>query len=202
MTKEPAEITPSLLGFAILQLFSRTDASGYDLKDRFQSSLGRGWHAYDTQIYRELKRLEAGGYTVGEAVKGRSGPQRRVYTITPLGIEALRGWLSTPLDFTKTKDEFLLRLWTMELYPEGEAEVFLLRARQEWRSALQHQQAALQVLDDSYGLVEDGSPDTVYGRQLGIELMIGITKARLKWVDRALKVAIERDAARVAQAAQ
>lgn len=188
MTTNTAEITPSVLGFAILQLFSRMPASGYDLKERFQSSLGRGWHAYDTQIYRELKRLEAGGYTTGEVVKGRSGPQRTLYTITPRGLQALQVWLSTPLDFTKMKDEFLLRVWTLELFPPGEAADFLMRARQEWGSELQHEQASLRTLNDSYGEVDDGSPDTIFGRQLGIELTIAMTKARLKWIDRALKV--------------
>jgi PadR family transcriptional regulator, regulatory protein AphA len=188
MTTDTAENQPSVLGFAILQLFSRMSASGYDLKDRFQSSLGRGWHAYDTQIYRELKRLEAIGYTTGEVVKGRSGPQRRIYTITPRGLQALQQWLSTPLDFTKIKDEFLLRVWTLELFPPGEAADFLLRAQQEWRIALQHEQAALRTLNDSYGEVDGGSPDAVFGRQLGIELTIAMTKARLKWVDRALKI--------------
>ena len=53
-------------------------------------------------------------------------------------MDALREWLSTPMDFTKMKDEFMLRVWTLELFPEGEAEEFFLRARQEWRSALQH----------------------------------------------------------------
>ena len=195
MTTPPAQEPPSVLGCAILQLLSRTPASGYDLKDRFQSSLGRGWHAYDTQIYRELKRLEAGGYTEGEVVRGRSGPQRRLYTITPRGLDALREWLASPLDVSKTKDEFMLRIWTLELFPPGEAEQYLLRARQEWRSALQHEQNALMTLNESYGDVDEGSPDNIFGRQLGIELTIALTKARLKWIDRALKVVAARAAA-------
>ena len=185
-----------MLGYAILQLFSRMPASGYDLKDRFQSSLGRGWHAYDTQIYRELKRLEANGYTTGEVVKGRSGPQRRLYTITDRGLEVLQEWLSSPLDVTKTKDEFLLRVYTLDLFPDDEATAFLLRARQELRNALQHEQAALRTLNESYGEVDEGSPDSIVGRQLGIELSSAITKARLKWIERALKVLAAREGAR------
>lgn len=198
MTKDPAEDTPSVLGYAILQLFSRMSASGYDLKDRFQSSLGRGWHAYDTQIYRELKRLEASGYTTGEVAKGRSGPQRRLYTITERGLEVLRDWLASPMDINKTKDEFLLRVYTLELFPPGEAEAFLLRARQELRSQLQHEQASLRTLIDSYGDVDGDAPDTVVSRQLGIELSSAMTKARLKWIDRTLKVIAARASEKVA----
>ena len=201
-TKDPAEITPSVLGYAILQLVSWMPASGYDLKDRFHSSLGRGWHAYDTQIYRELKRLEAGGYTTGEVVKGRSGPQRRLYTITPRGLEALREWLSSPLDTTKMKDEFLLRMWSLSLFRPGEAEEFFERARQEWRSALKHAQEALRTLNDSYGEPDGESPDVIFGRQLGIELTIAMAKARLKWIERAMKVLASREAAKETEEAR
>ena len=186
--KDTAQGAPNVLGFAILQLLSRMPASGYDLKDRFQSSLGRGWHAYDTQIYRELKRLEASGFTTGEVAKGRSGPQRRLYTITPLGLDVLRTWLATPVDFAKGKDELLLRMYTIDLFPPGEAEACLLRARHDYSGALQHQQDALRTLNESYGEVDAGSDEAIFGRQLGLELTIATTKARLKWIDRALKV--------------
>jgi len=198
MANDESAEKPSVLGYAILQLFSRTSASGYDLKDRFQSSLGRGWHAYDTQIYRELKRLETNGYTTGEVVKGRSGPQRRLYTITDRGRDVLQEWLSSPLEVTKTKDEFLLRVYTLDLFPDHEATAFLMRARHELRNALQHEQAALRTLNESYGEVDEGSPDAVVGRQLGIELSSALTKARLKWIERALKVIASREDARKA----
>ena len=68
---------PTILGHAILQLLSRNTASGYDLKGRFHGSVGHGWHAYDTQIYRELRSLEKEGFVAGRMAPGRSGPQRR-----------------------------------------------------------------------------------------------------------------------------
>lgn len=182
------DVKPSDLGHAILQLLSRSPASGYDLKTRFQASVGHGWHAYDTQIYRELKRLEAGGFTAGETVRGRSGPDRRLYTVTPRGEEALREWLASPIDLDKNKDEFALRVWTLDLFPNGTAEPFLKAAREEWAAALEHQRLSLQVLRETHGEPDGSSPDTVFGRQLGIELAIAVSEARLAWVERALKV--------------
>jgi DNA-binding PadR family transcriptional regulator len=182
------DVRPSDLGHAILQLLSRSPASGYDLKTRFQASLGHGWHAYDTQIYRELKRLEDAGYTTGEVVKGRSGPDRRLYAVTPKGKEALREWLPSPIDFAKNKDEFALRMWTLDLFPEGTAEPFLMSAREEWIAALEHQRLSLRVLRETHGEPDGSSPDAVFGRQLGIELGIAVNEAKLAWVERALKV--------------
>ena len=54
----------------------------------------------------------------------------------------------------------------------------------------------MRTLNDSYGSVDEGSPDAIFGRQLGIELSIALTKARLKWIERALKVIEARAAAK------
>lgn len=188
MTSDDSAKKPSVLGYAILQLVSSSPASGYDLKDRFQSSLGRGWHAYDTQIYRELKRLETAGYTKGETVKGSSGLRRRLYEITPDGLEALREWLLSPLDTTKVKDEFLLRVWSLSLFEPEEAEEFFMRARQDWHNVLMHAQAAQRILEESIDETDGYLPDSVIGRQLGIELTIVMAKARIRWVDSAVKL--------------
>lgn len=188
---------PSLLGHAILQLLSRGPASGYDLKTRFHASLSHGWHAYDTQIYRELKSLEERGFTTGRVAKGRSGPERRIYTITQRGLDALAAWLASPIDLDKVKDEFTLRVWTADLFPHGAFEEYLRAAREHWRTALQHQKTALQVLIAEHGEPDGAAPATVFGRQLGLEFTIATTEAKLAWIDRALKVVANRDLTQV-----
>jgi Transcriptional regulator PadR-like family len=64
--------------------------SGYELKKLFTTTVGYGWRAYDTQLYRELKALERAGLMRGEDEAGRAGPQRRIYTVTVLGLEGAR----------------------------------------------------------------------------------------------------------------
>ena len=51
-----------------------------------------------------LESLEAAGFVSGKVAQGRSGPQRRLYTITETGRESLSEWLSLDLDLTKIKD--------------------------------------------------------------------------------------------------
>lgn len=187
MAKSKDEWVPSVLGHAILQLLTRSTQSGYDLKKRFHGSVGHGWHAYDTQIYRELRSLEENGYVSGRVAEGRSGPQRRLYSITDKGVAALGEWLASPLDLSKIKDEFALRVWTTDLFPDGTFIPFLNAARKQWTDALAHQRMSLQLLTEEYG-DPTIAPDAVLGRQLAIEQFIALTEARLAWADRAQKV--------------
>src|SRR5687768_15357911 len=88
----------SALGSAILQRLQRAPMSGYELKKRFASSVGFGWRAYDTQIYRELKALESAGLVAGRADRGGRGPERRIFSLTDSGQQALQAWLESPLE--------------------------------------------------------------------------------------------------------
>jgi PadR family transcriptional regulator AphA len=192
----PAESRrPSVLGHAILQLLTRNAASGYDLKKRFFTSVGHGWHAYDTQIYRELKSLEAAGFVSGKVAQGRSGPQRRLYTITEDGRESLSEWLTSDLDLTKIKDELSLRVWTADLFPPGTFEEFIIQAREQWQKSLEHQRTSLRVLKEEYGAPDGWAPDEVFGRQLAIDNIIAVTEAKIAWADRTLKVISARNKA-------
>ena len=187
-----AEPKPSVLGAAIIQLLIRSQASGYDLKKRFFASVGHGWHAYDTQIYRELKSLEENGLITGRTVPGRSGPERRLFAVTDAGRRALVDWLMTPLDVTKVKDEFGLRLTTADLFPPGELEALITNVRGQWVVALEHQRMSLRVLTEEHGEPDGAAPANIFGRQLALEGIIAATEARISWADRALKVLANR----------
>ena len=56
------------LGFGILGFLNYGPMSGYDLVKAFESSLQFFWHAQNSQIYLELKKLEKKGYIDGETV--------------------------------------------------------------------------------------------------------------------------------------
>jgi PadR family transcriptional regulator AphA len=180
---------PSVLGCAILQLLSREARSGYDVKKRFEASVGRGWHAYDTQIYRELKVLEETGLAVGERTEGRAGPQRRIYTVTKAGAEALRTWLTSPVDISKVKNEFVLRVWTADLFPPGELEPFLLDIQSQLNATLERETSARDALVEQFGPPEITDNDSAFGRMLCVEHDIAVARTRLLWIERALTVA-------------
>ena len=78
---------------AILGFIALEPTSGYTLKQRFDGSLRSFWTATRSQIYRELHQLERDGLIAAEREPGDGKPDRKVYTLTSAGREALANWL-------------------------------------------------------------------------------------------------------------
>ena len=77
------------LKFGILGLLATRPMSGYDLKGTFDQSVSYVWNASGSQIYSALRELERNGYVQAELVVQESRPNKKIYSITPAGLEAL-----------------------------------------------------------------------------------------------------------------
>src|SRR6266511_1189113 len=71
--------------FAVLGLLSLRDLSGYELAAFADQSLAYFWPMHRSLVYRELRRLEDGGYIAGTAVAQDRVPDKRVYRLTERG---------------------------------------------------------------------------------------------------------------------
>lgn len=89
---------------ALLALLTSSPMTGYDISRRFQSSVGHVWHAPDSQIYPELRKMEAEGLVEAEAVDDGGRGEKRVYHPTEAGLESLRAWMRTPLKYALDRD--------------------------------------------------------------------------------------------------
>jgi DNA-binding PadR family transcriptional regulator len=115
-------ITPIVLGMLAFR-----PRSGYDIKAVVDRSTRFFWAASYGQIYPELRRLEEEGLIEGEDAPSGGRP-RRVYSITPAGLEALLEWLRGPTVTIELRDESLLRLFFADSLPKEQA-LGLLEAR-------------------------------------------------------------------------
>ena len=102
-------------------LLSREALSGYDLKGRMGRPVGFFWEARHSQIYPELARLEAAGMVSHELVEQEGRPDKKVYEITPAGLEALRRWVVAPLEPRGARDELVLKAYSLWLAEPEEA---------------------------------------------------------------------------------
>src|SRR5690606_10649727 len=91
---------------ALLALISAGPLTGYDAVKHFRSSVGHVWHAPDSQIYPELRKMQAEGLLKATEVPwGRKGATKTQYAISPAGREALAQWQATPLQYAPERDQ-------------------------------------------------------------------------------------------------
>jgi DNA-binding PadR family transcriptional regulator len=116
----------TILGYAILGLLSREELSGYDLAGRMRARVGHFWEARHSQIYPELARLEEGGLVTHRVVEQRERPDKKVYKITPAGLESLKDWVTAPPAPRPARDELVLKAYSLWLAEPEEALTFFL----------------------------------------------------------------------------
>jgi DNA-binding PadR family transcriptional regulator len=179
----------SALGSAILQRLQRSPMSGYELKKRFASSVGFGWRAYDTQIYRELKALESAGLIVGRADRGGRGPERRIFALTESGYDALLAWLESPLEEPWHKSELNIRIWSMDLIPPDRLEQLLDGVEESTQEHLDQLTARRRELRERFGPPEIAREAQGVGHQLILEFDVQMAQLKLAWIDRVRAVA-------------
>ena len=110
-SKSNNELT--LFSYEILGLVGRTGAGPHDLLRLARRGRMLAW-AGESQYYVEPKRLARLGYLAARKEPGKTR-ERTVYTLTEKGLDALRAWAQTPVQFTPVKSELLLRLLIADL---------------------------------------------------------------------------------------
>lgn len=120
------------LRFALLGLLARESLTGYDLTKRFDSTVGFFWSAKHSQIYPELASLTQEGLVTFELITQTSKPNKKVYTITEAGREALRSWVEQPCDRRTVKDPLLMRIWVVGMVDPARALHHLRETRSEY----------------------------------------------------------------------
>ena len=86
-------------------------------------------------MYTTLQRLERDGLVQGEDVPGDTR-QKRVYTLTEAGREALTGWVTAPTPATRLRDEFFLKLVLAGSSGIADPRTLIERQRREYLIAL------------------------------------------------------------------
>jgi DNA-binding PadR family transcriptional regulator len=135
---EPTDEEMPPTAWAVLGLLSfGRELSGYELKKWADSSLRFFyWSPAMSHIYRELRRLHAAGYVTSRAEMQDQTREKRWYTITASGRDALARWVEdAPAEPTVMKHGVALRLWLGHLAQPQK----LRRLLEEHRAAIRAQ---------------------------------------------------------------
>lgn len=98
------------LKFVLLTMLNRESRTGYDLVRTFDTAVGYFWNASHQQVYRELASLTEARLVKFRQVKQEEKPDKKIYSLTSSGRNALQQWLETPLKPQKSKDLLLVKL--------------------------------------------------------------------------------------------
>lgn len=101
-----------MLKYILLGFLNYQQMTGYDLKRAIDNSTGHFWHAYHSQIYTTLRKMEQDGLVTSVIDDSDEKLERRIYEITNLGQSKLKQWLGKSLtELPPSKDSLLVRLF-------------------------------------------------------------------------------------------
>ncbi|QWC86288.1 PadR family transcriptional regulator [Nocardioidaceae bacterium] len=164
------------LEHALLVSLQERPAAGLELTRRFEKSIGLFWQARHQQIYRVLARMEADGWITAETVAQRGRPDKRVYSLTADGREALAEWIATPSETEPMRSDLAVKM-RGAAYGDREA---LLDHVAETRA----EHAARLRSYESMSLRDYPDPDALEGADLDRYLVLrGGVRLERFWVD-------------------
>lgn len=126
------------LKHAILVLLETEPGSGYDLLKQFKKGLGYFWNASHQQIYQQLKVLLEQELISCKLHTQDNKPDKKVYDITPLGVEELKEWLSGTIKPAKTNDALLVKIYGGHLIGNEQLEEEISEHRALHQKTLDH----------------------------------------------------------------
>jgi DNA-binding PadR family transcriptional regulator len=101
--------------YALLGILAQEPSHGYDIKRAFDEKVGEFWNLNFGQIYTTLDKLEDEGFIQHDEISQQDKPDKKVYRITPAGVEELQDWLTRPLkpEPRTLRDELFIKLMFM-----------------------------------------------------------------------------------------
>jgi DNA-binding PadR family transcriptional regulator len=101
-----------MLKYILLGFLNYHPMTGYDLKTVMEQSTMHFWHAYHSQIYTTLRKLEDEGMVTSEEEAGDDKLNRRIYHLSDKGRADWQAWLNTAMtEQSPVKEELLVRIF-------------------------------------------------------------------------------------------
>ena len=166
------------LKHVLLALLAEEPNHGYELKKRYDDTLGALWPVQQAQIYNNLRLLEkAGQITLETRVEQENLPDQKLYRVTPAGSTALADWLNSPVPSSRQlKDDLYLKVSTLASLPQHTTQLTELLWRQR-AVYLQHLRELEHALAEAELRADEVTASLLDGAILHAE-------ADLTWLDR------------------
>lgn len=183
---------------AVLAALLEGESSGYDLAKDFDASVANFWPATPQQLYRELDRLAGQGLIQARVVHQERRPNKRMFSLTDAGRDAIRQFTAKPPKPSVIRDELLVKVQAADAGDIESVREFI-RDRLHWASA------KVQRYERLRARILDGRSEEEYlarAERVGpyLTLMRGISfeEENIRWAEHALSIVERRMSADVA----
>ena len=143
--------------FALLGLLLDQPRHGYDLYQRFTdpAGLGQVWHLGMSQMYADLKTLEAKGWVGARVEQQDPRPPKRVFALTSEGHAAFQEWMATPSQgLREMRAEFIVRLYFARRESAKVVDALIARQEKSLRQELGRIQHDMSLSNESGDFVQ------------------------------------------------
>lgn len=179
------------LRFIILGLLNYYSMTGYDLKLLMDKTTNFFWSAELSQIYRELSKLESLGYVNFHIEPQEGRPDKKIYSITSEGKDALIEWLE---DFPKVlstpgKNEFLVRVFFSSNLRNKDLLILQFESYiRELNKELKAYEPMEEEANNQFAQGCYGENDYLLYHNLTLKRGISWAKAELDWANNCIKI--------------
>lgn len=180
---------------AVLAALLEGESSGYDLAKSFDASVANFWMATPQQLYRELDRLAEQGLIQATVVHQERRPNKRMFSLTEAGYEAIRQFTSRAPKPGVIRDELAVKLLAVDVGNAQAVRDFMVE-RLQWATA------KLQRYERMRARMLGGRDEDTYvaqAKRVGpyLTLMRGISfeQENIRWAERTLAILEQRQGA-------
>ncbi len=176
-----------MLKYILLGFLNYEPMTGYELKRLVDGSTAHFWHAYHSQIYTTLRKMEQDGLVTSVIDDSDEKLERRIYHVTELGKSKFKQWLGKNLtELPPSKDALLVRLF----FSGSRDRASVLNELRFQRQLHQQQLEVYQQIEPEVGEPQSGSKDNSidFDREakfwrMTLDLGLAYEQMYLKWLD-------------------
>jgi DNA-binding PadR family transcriptional regulator len=180
---------------AVLAALLEGESSGYDLAKGFDASVANFWMATPQQLYRELERLAEQGLIQARIVHQERRPNKRMFSLTEAGREAIRQFTRKSPKPSVIRDELMVKVQAADAGDGAAVRGFIIE-RLEWAGAkVQRYERVRNRLLDGRSEAEYLATAQRVGPYLTLMRGISFEEENIRWATRALAIIEQRQAA-------
>jgi DNA-binding PadR family transcriptional regulator len=175
------------LDYVVLAGLVRKPRSGYDLTRWLGRETSHFFAVGHSSIYPALARMKREGLVRYEVVPSDQGPERKVYSLTEAGREALLSWAGEPAAERQVRDEQLVKALCYGFLPEERALARLGEEKARHEEKLAQYEEFERDLEDLFR--EGGiSREAYLGTKLTLSRGLGVEKSYVEWCEEAARM--------------